>query len=488
MTATTPDAGPSKVSREDETVIALLIVAAFTVILNETVMGVAIPHLMSDLGITAVQAQWLTTAFLLTMAVVIPVTGFILQRFSTRAVFIAAAGLFVAGTALASVAPGFVVLLAARVVQASGTAIMLPLLMTTVMTLVPVAERGRRMGNITVVIAVAPAIGPAISGLILSQLNWRFMFVFVLPVAITVLVLGLMKMRTVNEPRHTSVDLLSVPLAALGFGGLVYGLSLFGEGPDALNPAAIAATLTLGVLSLAAFVSRQLVLQRSDSALLDLRTLKVRTYAMSVLLFMTSMAALFGTIILLPLFTQNVLGMSVFASGLLVLPGGLTMGLCAPLGGRAYDRVGARPLIVPGTALVAASLWLLAISATPTVAWPVLLAAHVMFSAGLALVFTPLFSASLGSLPKHLYSHGSATITTVQQVAGAAGTAAFISAMAIVTLSQVDGGATEVVAQAAGIRVAFTIGAVIATAAIGIAALMPRTAAAHVPAEAEPAH
>ncbi|HEV7950719.1 MAG TPA: MFS transporter, partial [Glaciihabitans sp.] len=166
--------------KRDQLVIRLLLVSAFVVILNETIMGVALPQLMNDLDITASLAQWLTTAFLLTMAVVIPITGFLLQRFNTLPVFIAAMTLFSMGTAIAAIAPGFEVLVVGRVVQASGTAIMMPLLMTTALTLVPKASQGRTMGNISIVISVAPAIGPTISGLILSVLDWRWMFILVL--------------------------------------------------------------------------------------------------------------------------------------------------------------------------------------------------------------------------------------------------------------------------------------------------------------------
>ena len=182
--ATDTAAAATTVSPQNRTVIYLLIVSAFVVILNETIMAVALPHLMADLNATASAAQWLTTAFLLTMAVVIPVTGFLIQRINTRPIFILAMSLFSAGTLIAAIAPGLPVLIFARVVQATGTAIMMPLLMTTVMTLVPPAARGKMMGNISIVISVAPALGPTLSGLILNYLSWRWMFIFVLPIAL----------------------------------------------------------------------------------------------------------------------------------------------------------------------------------------------------------------------------------------------------------------------------------------------------------------
>jgi MFS transporter, DHA2 family, lincomycin resistance protein len=191
MTSTLPEIRQTdRLTRQDRSIITILLVAAFVVILNETIMGVALPRLMTELSITANTVQWLSTAFMLTMAVVIPTTGFLLQRLSTRTVFIIAMLLFCAGTLMAALAPGFWVLLPARIVQASGTAMMVPLLMTTVLTLVPVARRGVVMGNIGIAISVAPAIGPTISGLILQYLSWRYMFLLVLPIALLSLAYG----------------------------------------------------------------------------------------------------------------------------------------------------------------------------------------------------------------------------------------------------------------------------------------------------------
>lgn len=470
-------------ARRNRTVIWMLIVAAFTVILNETIMGVAIPHLMTDLGISASQAQWLTTVFLLTMAVVIPTTGFLLQRFPTRGLYLLAMGLFTAGTAIGALAPGFEALLVARMVQASGTAIMFPLLMTTVMELEPPATRGRRMGSISVVISVAPAIGPTVSGLVLSVASWRFLFVAVLPVALTVLVLGYLRMRTVNEPSRTHIDVVSVPISALAFGGIVFGLSRLGEGVGE-DPTVALWSFGIGLAAMALFVWRQLRLQRENRALLDLRTFRTRTFAVAVAMFAVAMMSLFGAIILLPLFTQGVLGLTVLQSGLMLLPGGLTSGLLAPWVGRAYDRIGPRPLLIPGTILIATAMTLMALSSSVGAHWWQILAAHVTMSIGLAFTFTPLFSASLGSLPERLYSHGSATVSTLQQVAAAAGTALFVSVMALVTGLGIADGLSEAAAQADGIRAAFMVAAVIAMSGIVLAFFIERPDTDDAPAHA----
>lgn len=455
-------AGQADVDARNRLVIFLLLISVFVMILNETIMGVALPTLMKDLGITASAAQWLTAAFLLTMAVVIPITGFLLQRFNTRPLFIAAMTLFSLGTLIAAVAPGFEVLLLARVVQASGTAVMFPLLMTTVMTLVPAAHRGRMMGNISIVISVAPAIGPTISGLILSVLDWRFMFILVLPIALTTLVVGASFIKNVTDPRPSRVDVLSVVLSAVGFGGVVFGLSNLGT---ATTPFATWVPLAVGVVALATFILRQLSLQRKDRALLDLRTFTSRTFTFSIVMFGISMMAMFGTIVLLPLYMVNVLHVPVITVGLLLLPGGLVMGLLAPFVGRIYDRVGPTALLVTGSIIVSADLSAMTMLDENSSYWWVLVA-HVTLSIGLGLLFTPLFTASLGSLRPELYAHGSAIVGTVQQLAGAAGTALFVTVMSAHAVGLMADGATEVSATAAGIRVAFMYGAAISLFAI----------------------
>ena len=450
-------------SARDRLVIGLLLVSAFVVILNETIMGVALPRLRDDLGITSTAGQWLTTGFMLTMAVVIPITGFLLQRFSTRGVFATAMTLFSIGTLVAAVAPGFGVLLLGRVVQASGTAIMMPLLITTVLNLVPPATRGRTMGNISIVISVAPAVGPTLSGLILQAFSWRALFLFVLPIALAALALGVWKIQNVSTPRKASVDVLSIVLSALGFGGLVYGLATLGKGGEALVPAWV--PVVVGAVSLVAFALRQRALARRDAALLDLRVFGSKAFTVSTTVLAVSMIALFGTLIVLPLYLQDVHQLETLATGLLLLPGGIVMGVLAPVVGRLFDRFGPTPLVVPGTITVSAALWLLTTVGADT---PVALvtAVHVLLSIGLAFTFTPLFTSGLGSLPQKLYSHGSATVSTIQQVAGAAGTALFVTALSLAAATAAGEGASAVEASAEGVRTAFTIGACISLVAI----------------------
>ncbi|QDW61718.1 MDR family MFS transporter [Oerskovia sp. KBS0722] len=458
-------------------VIWLMLGAAFVVILNETIMGVAIPNLVDDLGITIAAAQWLTTAFMLTMAVVIPITGFLIKRFTTRQIYTGAMTLFSIGTLVSATAPGFEVLLVGRIVQAGGTAMMMPLLMTTIMILVPFEARGRFMGRISIVMSVAPALGPTVSGLILSLASWRFLFWLVLPIAIVMLVIGNRRIENVGEPTRVRIDVLSVVLSALGFGGLIFGLSLIGgEAAGSGSGVQMWIALSAGALGIAAFVWRQFVLQRSDRPLLDLRIFRSRSFTIAISLMTLMMAAMFGTLILLPIYLQNVLELTPVVTGMLMLPGGLVMGLVAPTIGRLFDRYGPRPLVLPGSIIVSTALWALATLSAETQPW-VIVAAHVTLSLGLALMFTPLFTSALGSLRPELYSYGSAAVGAVQQVAGAAGTALFITILSTQSVELAASGADTVTAQAGGIQLAFLIGAVLSLPVIGGAFLVRRPVA-----------
>lgn len=451
-------------SARNRLVIGLLLVSAFVVILNETIMGVAIPHLMADLKIPASSAQWLTSAFMLTMATVIPVTGYLLQRLNTRPVFILAMSLFSAGTLVSALAPGFAMLVVGRIVQASGTAIMMPLLMTTVMNLVPPSSRGRMMGRVSIVISLAPAIGPTLAGFLLDHFSWRSIFVVVLPIALVAMFIGWRWLTNVGEQTHAPLDALSIVLSAFGFGGLVFGLSQIGElsgGEGSPLPMAIA--LIVGAIGLALFLWRQVVLQRKDDALLDLRVFASRDFSLSMVQMFLLSIAFFGAITVLPLFLQKGLSLGTTEAGLVVLPGALAMGLLGPVIGRIYDARGTRILLIPGSILAASMLWLFTTLSTSTPVW-VLIVAQTLLSMGLALSFTPLFTASLASLKPRFYSYGSAVISTIQQVAGAAGIAVMMAVFTVIV--NANGGTEQPAAVAAGSRTTFVIAAVIATLTI----------------------
>jgi DHA2 family lincomycin resistance protein-like MFS transporter len=456
--------------------IAVLVVSAFVMILNETILSVALHDLSVDLKLSATTVQWLTSGFLLTMAVVIPMTGFMLERFTPRQVFLVSLTLFSTGTLLCALAPGFAVLLVGRVVQACGTAVMIPLLMTSVMRLVPVAKRGATMGTITIVIAVAPAIGPTIGGAVLAALDWRWMFWLVFPLALIALAVGVVWMRLDGETRKVPLDVLSVVLSALGFGGLLYGLSVAGDPSGGALSLPPWVPLVIGVVALIAFVARQLRLQRDDRALLDLRPFTHRPFVVALVLTMLLFMCMLGAAaILLPLYLQTVLNTSTFVSGLAVLPGGLVLGMLGRPVGRLFDKVGARPLVIPGAGATAVALALFA-TLGPHSPLALVIGFHVLMMAGLGLMMTPLMTASLGSLPDHLYSHGSAILATLQQVAGAFGTAVFVT-VAAEGASNPSG-----IPDAVGLRTAFVVAGCIGVVAFLVSLLVRKSTPGEAPA------
>ena len=318
------------------------------------------------------------------------------------------------------------------------------------------------MGNVSIAISVAPAMGPTVSGIILDHFSWRFMFVFVLPVALAALAIGAKYLTNVGERGKTGLDFTSVVLTVPAFGGLVYGLSQIGGANAGVVPII---ALVVGVVCLALFVFRQLKLQKTDSPLLDLRAFNFRMFTVSTLLMVVAMMALFGGVILLPLYLQNTLHLQPMETGLALLPGGLAMGLLGPVIGRIFDKVGPLPLTVSGSVLMVLTLWQFSrLDQASALGW--VIALHVTLSLGLALLFTPAFTTGLNPLPPHLYSHGSAIMSTAQQVAGAAGTALLVSIFAVVSASS---------GLVAGMQAAFLAATIIAGAAVVLGAMMRKT-------------
>lgn len=433
MTAT-PNASsaPEKISPANRIVLALLLASAFVVMLNETIVGVALPTIMKDLGVDPVTGQFLVTAYMLTMAVVIPLTGFLMKRFTTRQVFLGAISLFVAGTAVGAIATllpesiQFGVLLLARILQAAGTGVMTPLLMTTIMTVVPASRRGVMMGLIGVVISVAPVLGPLVGGVIVTFLPWSALFLTILPLGIVSLVLGMRRMVNITPTAKVPVDVISVILSIFAFGGIIYGLASFGDRVSDAGGIPPWVPLGIGLIALTVFVLRQLRLQRTDSALIDLRIFTSSTFTWALVTMVVMNAILFGSLTLLPFYIQEGLGADPLQSGLIVMPGGLLMGLAGPLVGGLYDKIGPRPLIVPGAFITTFALTLMAILFTPNASTGTVAVLYLILCSGLALLFSPLFTVAMAGVRPKYYTYASAGIGTAQQIAGALGTSVFM--------------------------------------------------------------
>ncbi|WP_258138390.1 MULTISPECIES: MDR family MFS transporter [unclassified Arthrobacter] len=454
---------PELTTKQLTGIIGALALAAFLMILNETVLTVALPGIMSDMNISAAAGQWLTTGFLLTMSVVIPTTGFLLQRFSTRSLFIFALSSFFIGTLLAIFAPSFAVLLAARIIQAIGTAIVLPLLMTTTLTLIPMHKRGAVMGLNSIVISVGPAVGPTVSGAIVHAWGWHYIFVLMAPLSMIILALGIIFLKLPSNTRKLPVDVISVILSALAFGLLVYGISTIEKASE--DMLLTVATFAIGLVSLALFIRRQIRLTREGKELLNLTPFTSRTFTFAILMIMIAFGTLLGSIMMVPIILESGKGISSLAIGMMLLPGGLAQAIVSPIFGRIYDRHGPRPVLIPGAIMLALGQWMYVSVTTETELWMFMLS-HSVFSIGLALLMTGLMSSAMASVNPRLYGHGSAIFNTGQQLGGAIGTTIFITVLTALSNAKLQEGAELAEALFAGAHAAFIVGALLGTAGV----------------------
>jgi len=456
--------------------IGILVMAAFVMILNETTLSNALPDLMMEFEVGADTAQWLTTAFMLTMAVVIPMTGYLMARIPGRVLYITAVALFVVGSIIATFAPVFWALLLARVVQAAGTALITPMLMTTIMVLVPIERRGSMMGLVGIVMAVGPAVGPTYAGFVLEIATWRWIFATMIALGVVALVVGGWQMRSFQPTSNPPFDGVSAVLSGIGFAATVYGLSKLSEMADGF-PTQSLVFLVVGALVLTAFFRRQGSLMAAEARgehvapLMNTTPLRNRQYVLSMTMMLISFCTLFGFIILMPIFAQSVLGLSALQTGLVTLPGGIIMGVLGPIAGRAYDARGTRPLIIPGSALLVFAMYLMTTLDESKSVW-FLVGCAVVLNIGLACLMTPLMSNALAAVPTNLSAHGSSILNTLQQLAGAAGTALFVAVMGVGQSHSDQADQNPVAAMIDGVQMAFWMGFAIAAVVLVMALVL----------------
>ncbi|MFD2168867.1 MDR family MFS transporter [Tumebacillus lipolyticus] len=454
-----------------------LIIGAFFSILNETLLNIAFPQLVVELGVSPSTLQWLATGYMLVVGVLVPASALLVQWFTTRQMFLGAMILFAIGTLICGIAPQFSFLLFGRLLQAAGTGLMLPVLMNTILVLYPPEKRGAAMGSIGLVIMFAPAIGPTLSGLILESLQWRWLFFLVLPFAIFSIVFASIYLKNVSTPTKPKVDVWSIILSTIGFGGIVYGFSSSGEGNGGWSNPEVYGTVLVGGIALLLFTIRQLRLQEP---LMDLRAFKFPMFSLTTILLIIMMMTLFSTMTLLPFLFQGALGLTVFASGLLMLPGSLLNGLISPITGKLFDKFGPRALVIPGSAFLVIIMWFFTQVSADTSKMTFLIL-HICMMVSISMIMMPAQTNGLNQLPPRYYPHGTAILNTLQQVAGAIGVAFFISVMSSGQRNFLeqssDPTAPLQLAQAmvAGVHNAFVIGFGFAVLALVLALFLKRT-------------
>ncbi|MFT4414173.1 DHA2 family efflux MFS transporter permease subunit [Fredinandcohnia humi] len=414
--------------------IAILFVGAFVSFLNNSLLNVALPSIMVDLNIENYSTvQWLATGYMLVSGVLIPASAFLITRFSNRSLFITSMAIFTLGTALAAFAPNFGVLIAGRMVQAAGSAVMGPLLMNIMLISFPREKRGTAMGIFGLVMIVAPAIGPTLSGYIVQHYDWRLLFEMILPLAIISLVLAIWKSKNVMETnKNATIDYLSVVLSTIGFGGLLYGFS--SASSDGWTDTLVLTSLIVGGISLAIFILRQL---RIEEPLLDLHVYKYPMFALASVISIVNAVAMFSGMILTPAYVQSVRGISPLDSGLMMLPGAIVMGIMSPITGKLFDKFGPRLLSVIGLVITAVSTYLLAHLQLDSTYFYIIMI-YTLRMLGMSMVMMPIMTNGLNQLPTRLNPHGTALNNTAQQVSGSIGTAILVTIMNSVTKTEAE--------------------------------------------------
>ncbi|PYY27900.1 DHA2 family efflux MFS transporter permease subunit [Paenibacillus illinoisensis] len=480
MNSNTASTAVSNSEIKTSPVIISFLIAGFVGFFGETALNIALQNIINGFGISASSAQWLTTVYLLTLGVLVPVSGLIMQWFTTRQLFLTSLVLSIIGTFIAAVAPSFSVLLIARVVQAIGTALLLPLMFNTILNIIPPHRRGKSMGLIGLVIMFAPAVGPTISGLIIDKLTWHWIFWLSLPLLLIALIFGAFFMQNVTQLTKPKIDILSIILSTIGFGGVVYGFSHAGEGGGWGDPIVIIAIIA-GVLSLILFSIRQV---KMDQPMMNLNTFKYPMFVLGLILIFVSMMVMLSSMILLPMYLQTSLALTPLVAGLTMLPGGLINGLLSPVMGGLFDKFGPRYLVTPGLIIITLVMFGFSTISVDTSAG-FIIGLHIALMIAISMVMMPAQTNGLNQLPSSLYPDGTAIMNTLQQVAGAIGTAVAISIMTAGQESFLKGAAnpqdptTMIQAFTEGVQSSFIFGIIAAIVGVVISSFIRRVKVDH---------
>jgi DHA2 family lincomycin resistance protein-like MFS transporter len=448
-------------------ILIILLLAGFMSMLNETALNIAFPQIMIEFSVSAGTVQWLTTVYVLVSGIVFLVSAFLIQRFSTKKLFLSAMVFLIIGTIVSGISPNFALLLLGRIIQAVGTGILVPLMFNTVLILIDPEKRGFVMGLVTLVIISATVIAPVGTGLLMNFMDWHWLFLLLFLFFAGTTIAGISFVRNVTELNHPQLDVASVILATLGFGGVIIALSNLGDN-GFLNLQVITPFI-IGILSLLIFGKRQLSL---DHPLLDLHPFKYSSFAIGVVINSINVMMVFAVVVILPIYLQTALGITAFMASLVMLPGGIINSLLSIVSGRIYDEHGPRMVISGGIAI--ACIGMLAFSQiTTTTVLLLIVLIHCVFLTGSALIMAPNQTNTLGNLPKEYYPSGSALMTSLQQIGGAIGSSLFVSFMSLGQNSYLSNiyhpnQVQNIQAMVYGVDISFLIGGILLAATLVI--------------------
>ena len=464
-------ARPDRVDAKLMVTVVSLAALTFLGVLSETSLNIAYSDLMREFSITASTVQWLTTGYLLLLAIAIPSSPFLVRKFATRTLFLAAIAVFTVGTLLGAFAFSFPMLLAARLVMAVGTGVSMPLLTTIVLERAPLRQRGMLLGVVAMVTSVAPALGPVYGGMVVEYLNWHWIFYIMVPFLIAAAVMGVTTIPDIRKGEEAYISLPSLLLVAVGLACVIVACSFCGSWP----PAMLAGVAALAVVCLAAFAAMQL---RTDRPLLNVRVFAHPGFSIGVVVLMLMQATVLGINFLLPILLQRGLGRSSMVSALILLPGAVCGAVMSMIVGRllrVHRATGLLLIGIPGVLVLE-----LVLLAVPQYWWAVMIA-YMLLMPVAGFVQVPAQTHSLNQLPERLNADGSAALNTLQQLAGAIGTAIASTLMDGFASSAIASGAdqaTVYVSSFSSGMVAFVVALAVALALAFLLRRLERSASA----------
>ncbi|MDO6449835.1 MDR family MFS transporter [Oceanobacillus profundus] len=438
--------------KNPKTMAFILMLGAFLGLFGETALNMALTNIMEEYSITAGTAQWLTTGYLLVLAILVPITALLMRWYTTRQLVIGGLVISLFGGILAALSPTFTVLLLGRIIQAIGTGLILPVMTTVLLIIFPVHKRGTVMGLMGLVITLAPALGPTLSGVIISALDWPYIFWISSLLYVLLTLYAIAKISNVSEITKPKIDFASILFSTAGFGGLIFALSTMAEEP--FSSPKVWGTLLAGILALLLFSVRQMTMEQP---MVNLRVFKYPMFTLGTLMMFLGILVILSTAILLPLYLKGALLFSAVVAGLILLPGNAVNFILSPIVGALFDKWGPRVFVITGSIiLVIGNIIFVNVLSSQTPVWQVIVAFMVLFF-GLTMVMMPSQTNALNQLPRQLYADGSAAMNTLNQVAGAAGTAiaitVFTSGQTSYLIDFPDATQPEVLA--AGVKYAF---------------------------------
>ncbi|WP_432959539.1 DHA2 family efflux MFS transporter permease subunit [Staphylococcus aureus] len=404
-------------------ILAALLFGMFIAILNQTLLNVALPKINTEFNISASTGQWLMTGFMLVNGILIPITAYLFNKYSYRKLFLVALVLFTIGSLICAISMNFPIMMVGRVLQAIGAGVLMPLGSIVIITIYPPEKRGAAMGTMGIAMILAPAIGPTLSGYIVQNYHWNVMFYGMFIIGIIAILIGFVWFKLYQYTTNPKADIPGIIFSTIGFGALLYGFSEAGN--KGWGSVEIETMFAIGIIFIILFVIREL---RMKSPMLNLEVLKFPTFTLTTVINMVVMLSLYGGMILLPIYLQNLRGFSALDSGLLLLPGSLIMGLLGPFAGKLLDTIGLKPLAIFGIAVMTYATWELTKLNMDT-PYMTIMGIYVLRSFGMAFIMMPMVTAAINALPGRLASHGNAFLNTMRQLAGSIGTAILVTVM-----------------------------------------------------------